>query len=175
MRTRTYRCKNFVKLIFAKTVIQKFKGYLYKKIEYKSKMAEKPAEKNPLEIQIPMVPTHRHRSIVSDHEQILDGIRFREKKEMVRFSSNNSVKLTPAEGAATEPFLDIAELVHTRYIGNEKYLQVTETWKNGEKVDEEINSNLENAEAIEGFKKQWVNWWYPALIHMANMNLQRDH
>ena len=116
---------------------------------------------NPLEkIQIPMVPVHHHRSIVSEHELVLDGIRFRERKEMVKFSNDSGESIT--------------ELVHSRYIGNEKYLQVTQTLKNGEVKDEEIVSNLENDEAMEDFQKQWVNEWFPVLISVANMNLQRD-
>ena len=53
------------------------------------------------------------------------------------------------------------ELVHTRQIGDEDYLKVTQTMKlkNGVLVDErfESNSNFESDEAVEDFKKQWEN------------------
>ena len=138
-------------------------------MEKPTKPAEKLLDKyNYGQFEIPMVPAHRHRSIISEHEQILDGIRFRERKEMVKFPNNPK---NPVSGQRADC---IKELVHSRYIGNEKYLQVTQTWKNGELEDTEITSNLENDQAMEDFKKQWTNGWYPALIHMTNMNLQQD-
>ena len=88
---------------------------------------------------------------ISEHELMVGRVLFREKKEMhmVKNSIESEVK---------------TELVHTRQIGDEDYLKVTQTMRNGELVDEKIDSNLESEEAIEDFKKQWENEWTPVLI-----------
>ena len=97
------------------------------------------------EIAFPIV----HHSIVSEHELMVAGIVLREKKEMIK-TSNDS------DGVKTD-------LVHIRYIGDEDYLKVTQSFKNGELEDEKIDSNLSD-EDIENFKKQWENEWHPTLI-----------
>ena len=84
-------------------------------------------------------------NIVSEHSLMVAGIVFRERKEMIKTSNDSDVK---------------TELVHIRKIGDEDYLKVTQTLKNGELEDIKIDSNLEN-EAIENFKNEWVNEWHP--------------
>ena len=90
-----------------------------------------------------------HHSIVSEHELMVAGIVYREKKEMIKTSDDS-------DGVKTD-------LVHIRYIGDEDYLKVTQSLKNGKLEDEKIDSNLSD-EDIENFKKQWENEWHPTLI-----------
>ena len=99
------------------------------------------------EIAFPIVIVHH--SIVSEHELMVAGIVLREKKEMIKTSDDS-------DGVKTD-------LVHIRYIGDEDYLKVTQSFKNGELEDEKIDSNLSD-EDIENFKKQWENEWHPTLI-----------
>ena len=92
-------------------------------------------------------------SIVSEHELMVAGIVLREtkveKKEMIKTSDDS-------DGVKTD-------LVHVRYIGDEDYLKVSQSLKNGKLEEEKIDSNLSD-EDIENFKKQWENEWHPTLI-----------
>ena len=102
------------------------------------------------EIAFPIVH-HRISSEVStsEHELMVDGVIFGERKEMIKTSiDSDDVKTL---------------LVHTKFIGDEDYLKVTQSLKNGELEDEKIDSNLSD-EDIENFKKQWENEWHPTLI-----------
>ena len=102
------------------------------------------------EIAFPIV----HRSIdsefkISEHALMIHGIQYGEKKEMIKTSDDS-------DG-------DKTDLAHVRYIGDEDYLTVTQSLKNGKLEDEKIDSNLSD-EDIENFKKQWENEWHPTLI-----------
>ena len=102
------------------------------------------------EIAFPIVH-HRISSEVStsEHELMVDGVIFGERKEMIKTSiDSDDVKTL---------------LVHTKFIGDEDYLKVTQSLKNGELEDEKIDSNLSD-EDIENFKKQWENEWHPTLF-----------
>ena len=95
-------------------------------------------------------------SIVSEHELMIGGILFRQKKEMIQISMDSDDVKT--------------ELVHTRFIGDEDYLKVIQTLKNGKmeliiKI-EDSNCSRENMawgpmKAIENFKNRWENKWHP--------------
>ena len=98
-----------------------------------------------------------HHSIVSEHELMVGGVLFRERKEMTKTSNDSDDVKT--------------ELVHIRKIGDEDYLKVTQTLKNGELVDIKIDSNLEN-EAIENFKNEWENEWHP--FFTSNSSIDAD-
>ena len=93
-----------------------------------------------METQVIAVPV----SIVSEHELMVNGILFQERKEMVKTSNESE---------------DKTRMVHIRRIGDEDFLKVTQTVENGE-VAEETDSNLEN-EAIQNFKNEWENEWHP--------------
>ena len=101
------------------------------------------------EIAFPIVH-HRISSEVStsEHELMVDGVIFGERKEMIKTSiDSDDVKTL---------------LVHTKFIGDEDYLKVTQSLKNGELEDEKIDHNLENdEEAVENFKNEWENGWHP--------------
>ena len=102
------------------------------------------------EIAFPIVH-HRISSEVStsEHELMVDGVIFGERKEMIKTSID---------------FDDVKTLlVHTKFIGDEDYLKVTQSLKNGKLEEEKIDSNLSD-EDIENFKKQWENEWHPTLI-----------
>ena len=76
----------------------------------------------------------------SEHELMVDGVIFGERKEMIKTSiDSDDVKTL---------------LVHTKFIGDEDYLKVTQSFKNGELEDEKIDSNLSDEDG-ENFKKQW--------------------
>ena len=96
-----------------------------------------------METQEIAVPVHH--SIVSEHELMVDGILFQERKEMVKTSNESE---------------DKTRTVHIRRIGDKDFLKVTQTVENGE-VAEESDSNLENDEAIQNFKNEWENEWHP--------------
>ena len=94
-------------------------------------------------------------SIVSEHELMVAGIVLSETKvemkEMIKTSDDS-------DGVKT----DLVH-VHVRCIGDEDYLKVTQSLKNGKLEEEKIDSNLSD-EDIENFKKQWENEWHPTLF-----------
>ena len=104
-----------------------------------------------METQVIAVPV----SIVSEHELMVNGILFQERKEMVKTSNESE---------------DKTRMVHIRRIGDEDFLKVTQTVENGE-VAEETDSNLEN-EAIENFKNEWENEWHP--FFTSNSSIDAD-
>ena len=92
------------------------------------------------------IPSNSEHAETHDSRLMVGRVLFRERKEMHMVKNFESEVKT--------------ELVHIREIGDEDYLKVTQTMKNGELVEEKIDSNLQSEEAIKDFKKQWENEWH---------------
>ena len=95
-----------------------------------------------------IVENQLHRSVLLDHEMVVDGVVLRERKEL-----NN---ITDEEGNQEK-----SVLIHTRYIGDKKYL-VQQVAVEGDIVEETIETNLPDEE-IEKFKEEWEEKWKPSL------------
>ena len=89
-----------------------------------------------------------HRSVLLDHEMIVDGVVFRERKDLnlVEGDEENEPK---------------SILVHTRYIGEKKY-EVRQVTVNEEIVEETINTDL-SEEEVNQFKEEWEEKWQPSI------------
>ena len=97
-----------------------------------------------------------HRYVVSDHELILDGKIFNEKKEYSKIT-NDSKKSD-----------EISKLIHTRSI-DERYYLVTQNMVNGKiEGDEIIVTNMETEEDKNSFMDDWNANWHPTLGQPSN-------
>jgi len=92
--------------------------------------------------------TDSHKVILMEHELVVDGVTFREAKEMstVHDSSGTTDKVI---------------LVHTRMIGDQAY-QIRETKEGGKVVDATINTTM-SEEEVESFEKEWQEKWQPEI------------
>ena len=95
-----------------------------------------------------IVENQLHRSVLLDHEMVVDGVSLRERKEL-----NN---ITDDEGNQEK-----SVLIHTRYIGDKKY-EVQKVEVDGDIVEETIETNLPDEE-IGKFKEEWEEKWKPSL------------
>ena len=91
-----------------------------------------------------------HRAVLLDHEMIVDGVVFRERKE-----------LNLVEGDEENEEKSI--LVHTRYIADKKYEvhQVKDTAKD-EVIEETVNTDMDEVE-VNQFKEEWEEKWQPTI------------
>ena len=87
-----------------------------------------------------------HRSIVSDHELVVDDKVFRELRQFTKVTEES----TESNGKST--------LAHTRFIG-EHYYSVHQIMNQGQLEDEKIETNLETEEQIDNFKNEWEDGW----------------
>ena len=81
-----------------------------------------------------------HRTVISDHELIVDNEVYRERKEMSKVSR---------EGLDSDDYV----LSHTRRIGDNHYT-INHVFKDGIMESEDIQTNLDE-EGLENFKNQW--------------------
>ena len=95
-----------------------------------------------------IVENQLHRSVLLDHEMVVDGVVLRERKEL-----NN---ITDEEGNQEK-----SVLIHTRYIGDKKY-EVQQVASEGDIVEETVETDLPDEE-IGKFKEEWEEKWKPSL------------
>ena len=81
-----------------------------------------------------------HRTVISDHELIVDNVVYRERKEMSKVSQ---------EGLDSDDYV----LSHSRLIGEDFYT-INHVFKDKIMETENIDTNLDD-EALENFKNQW--------------------
>ena len=89
-----------------------------------------------------------HRTVVSDHELMVDGKVFKEHKSMAKKTE---------EGNESEDY----SLIHHRSI-DDKYYIVSQNFKDGEMESENVDTNLDD-NAIETFKEEWEECWKPTI------------
>ena len=95
-----------------------------------------------------IVENQLHRSVLLDHEMVVDGVILRERKEL-----NN---VTDDESNQVKSFL-----IHTRFIGDKKY-EVQQVAADDDIVEEIVETDLSDEE-IGKFKEEWEEKWKPSI------------
>lgn len=95
-----------------------------------------------------IVENRLHRSVLLDHEMVVDGVVFRERKEL-----NN---ITDYDGNQEKSIL-----IHTRYIGDKKY-EIQQVVVEGNIVEETAETDLLDEE-VGKFKDEWEEKWKPSI------------
>jgi hypothetical protein len=89
-----------------------------------------------------------HRSILLDHQMIVDGVLMRERKDLVK-SLND------------ETGVEESHLTHTRVIGEKSYTS-KQTISDGEKEEKMVETDMNDSE-LENFKNEWEEKWNPTI------------
>ena len=95
-----------------------------------------------------IVENQLHRSVLLDHEMVVDGVVLRERKEL-----NN---VADDEGNQQK-----SVLIHTRFIGDKKY-EVQQVAVGDDIVEENVVTDLSD-EDIGKFKEEWEEKWKPSI------------
>ena len=138
---------NFVKLIerfFLKKTSSQIEQRFIKKISSNDR-GIKTVEVSRREIN--MENQEVHRSIMMDHEMVVDGVVLRERKELVN--------------AKDEKGLATSTLVHSRAIGDRRYV-VKQSALDDNVENEIIETDMTN-DQVEEFKKEWELKWNPSI------------
>ena len=112
----------------------------------RSKLTYQKIEMDSQENQI--VENQLHRSVLLDHEMVVDGVVLRERKEL-----NN---VADDEGNQQK-----SVLIHTRFIGDKKY-EVQQVAVGDDIVEENVATDLSD-EDIGKFKEEWEEKWKPSI------------
>jgi hypothetical protein len=98
--------------------------------------------------------THHH--VIMDHEMVIDGVIFREKKDLIHIVTvgNDNDK----SGGEPE---NKQELVHSRSIGDRVYT-ITQTTINGVLAGECLSTKMDESEAV-AFGEDWEAKWKPSI------------
>ena len=89
-----------------------------------------------------------HRSILLDHQMIVNGVLMRERKDLVKTLND-------------ETGVEESHLTHTRVIGEKSYTS-KQSISDGEKEEEMIETDMDDSE-LENFKNEWVEKWKPSI------------
>ena len=89
-----------------------------------------------------------HRSILLDHQMIVNGVLMRERKDLVKTLND-------------ETGVEESHLTHTRVIGEKSYTS-TQSISEGEKEEEMIETDMNDSE-LENFKNEWEEKWNPSI------------
>ena len=89
-----------------------------------------------------------HRSILLDHQMIVDGVLMRERKDLTKTLND-------------ETGVEESHLIHTRVIGEKSYTS-KQSITDGEKAEEIIETDM-NESDLENFKNEWEEKWNPSL------------
>ena len=89
-----------------------------------------------------------HRSVLLDHQMIVDGVLMQEKKYLTRTLND-------------ETGLEESHLIHTRVIGERSYT-AKQSITDGEEEEEMIETDMDDSE-LENFKNEWVEKWKPSI------------
>ena len=95
-----------------------------------------------------IVENQLHRSVLLDHEMVVDGVVLRERKEL-----NN---VADDEGNQQK-----SVLIHTRFIGDKKY-EVQQVAVGDDIIEENVATDLSD-EDIGKFKEEWEEKWKPSI------------
>ena len=89
-----------------------------------------------------------HRSVLLDHQMIVDGVLMRETKDLTKTLND-------------ETGVEESHLTHTRVIGEKSYTSI-QSIADGEKEEEMIETDMNDSE-LENFKNEWEEKWYPSI------------
>ena len=89
-----------------------------------------------------------HRSILLDHQMIVDGVLMRERKDLVKTLND-------------ETGVEESHLTHTRVIGEKSYTS-KQSINDGEKEEEMIETDMDDSQ-LENFKNEWEEKWNPSI------------
>ena len=94
-----------------------------------------------------------HRSVLLDHQMIVDGVLMREKKDLTKTLND-------------ETGLEESHLSHMRVIGNRSYTAKQSITGDGagcgEEKEELIETDMDESE-LENFKNEWEEKWNPSI------------
>ena len=91
-------------------------------------------------------PTHR--SVLLDHQMIVDGVKMQERKDLTKTLND-------------ETGVEESHLIHTRVIGERSYT-AKQSITDGEEEEEMIETDMDDSE-LENFKNEWVEKWKPSI------------
>ena len=89
-----------------------------------------------------------HRSILLDHQMIVDGVLMRERKDLTKTLND-------------ETGVEESHLTHTRVIGEKSYT-AKQSITDGEEEEEMIETDMDDSE-LENFKNEWEEKWNPSI------------
>ena len=89
-----------------------------------------------------------HRSILLDHQMIVDGVLMRERKDLTKTLND-------------ETGVEESHLTHTRVIGEKSYTS-KQSISDGEKEEEIVETDMNDSE-LENFKNEWEEKWNPTI------------
>ena len=89
-----------------------------------------------------------HRSILLDHQMIVDGVKMQERKDLTKTLND-------------ETGVEESHLIHTRVIGERSYT-AKQSITDGEKEEEMIETDMDDSE-LENFKNEWEEKWNPSI------------
>ena len=89
-----------------------------------------------------------HRSILLDHQMIVDGVLMRERKDLTKTLND-------------ETGVEESHLIHTRVIGEKSYT-AKQSITDGEEEEEMIETDMDDSE-LENFKNEWEEKWNPSI------------
>ena len=90
-----------------------------------------------------------NRSILLDHQMIVDGVLMRERKDLVKTLND-------------ETGVEESHLTHTRFIGD-KTFTAKKSITDGEEEEETIETEMDDSE-LENFNNEWEEKWSKAHI-----------
>ena len=95
-----------------------------------------------------------HRSVLLDHQMIVDGVLMREKKDLTKTLND-------------ETGLEESHLIHMRVIGDRSYTAKQSITDDGgagfgEGKEEMIETDMNESE-LENFKNEWKEKWNPSI------------
>ena len=98
------------------------------------------------------------RSISSEHQLLVEGKLFVEKKESFAWLEPTS-----------EDLQDVGRVSHTRQIGDDKFYTIHQTVdKDGNMTDQTIDTNLKTEEDVDTFHAEWESGWHPTLTESSS-------
>ena len=89
-----------------------------------------------------------HRSILLDHQMIVDGVKMQERKDLTKTLND-------------ETGLEESHLIHTRVIGERSYT-AKQSITDREEGEEMIETDLDDSD-LENFKNEWEDMWNPSI------------
>ena len=88
-----------------------------------------------------------HRSILLEHEMIVDGVLFKERKDMTKTLNDEGV--------------EESHLIHTRVIGERSYT-AKQSITDRKEEEEMIETDMDDSQ-LENFKNEWEEKWNPSI------------
>lgn len=98
------------------------------------------------------ITLENHRCVLTEHEIVVDGVLFREYKEL-----NHLLDDSTSDGSQKQV------LTHMRSIGERKYT-VQQITIDGATQEDIVETNMDE-DQIEAFKAEWEEKWKPSIDH----------